>query len=933
MSPERWSVVKEVFDSALACEGAAREVVLRSRCGGDEELRREVESLLSSFDEDPGFIETSAVERLTGTASLWKREQGSRGDGEGAEGQRPAPYGRLGTVRAPEARAGERLGAYRLLEVLGSGGMGTVYAAVRDDDAYRKRVAVKIVGAVALAVDARKREELLRRFRTERQLLASLDHPAIPTLLDGGTTEDGLCYLVMELVEGEPITEYCEKRGLGVRERVELMRRVCDAVHHAHQNLVVHRDLKPGNILVTPAGEPRLLDFGIAKILEGDVRAGEGLGEEAVHTEVGGELLTPSYASPEQFLGKPVTTASDVYSLGVVLYEVLAGERPYGLARLTRAEAMRTVCEVEPPRPSASGRAREDRRLSRLLAGDLDTIVMMALRKEPQRRYASAEQLAEDLGRYFDGRPVMARPSTAAYRVSRFVGRNRGLTAAGAGLVLSLVGGIAATSWQASAAATARDAASLKAAESAAVAGFFEKIVRSLNPMDRAIGSEGEVPPTPTEALLSGIAAVQDLEDQPLVQARVQVLLGQALRGQGRAAEALPLLREALATREGVLGEHPDTLEAMDALGAVLTDLGPTDPALLEEAEPVLRSALEMREQMLGPDARETIRTAAHLARVYRATNRFDEAAALTRLAIERARGALGEADEETLEIRNNLAVYLWGQGDLDGAEGLLREVVAAYEANLPPGHAGLLQAKVNLGTVLRVRRGWAEAERLFTEVLEARRGMFQESHPEVVLAMDRLGNLWRSMKRYGDAAGMLEAALRAELANPADGDPHLHGIRSHIGQLLEDQGRLAEAAEVLREAVDGARAHFGAATPEAAVAANKLADVLMKQGRVAEAEPLLREALGASIKVYLDDHHTTANFRSDYGECLTKLGRYAEAERELLAAYPVLLKRLGEGNGRTAAAARRLVSLYEAMGRPEEAEAWRAAATVRRGQ
>jgi serine/threonine protein kinase len=375
VTPERWQLIEDAFSVGVELPGSELPQFLETL--PDPEVRREVATLIESA--------TGAGQMLRDVVA--------------------AEAAHLGAAQN-SALLGRRIGAYRLLELLGEGGMGTVYAAERADDQYSARVAVKVLrsldGPAAVA-----------RFRDERQILASLEHPGIVRLLDGGRSDEGLHYLVMERIEGIPITRYAREHELTVRERVELLRQVCGAVQYAHGKLVVHRDLKPSNILVDGNGVPRLLDFGIAKLIDA------GSGEREAFTMTGAALMTPAYASPEQARGEQVTTATDVYSFGAVLYELLAEQPPHQPAGI---DTLRVICEVEPPRPSAV--APPERR--RLLAGDLDNIIGMALNKDPARRYASIAQLDDDLGRYLDGLPVIARTPTLGYRTRKFVRRNRG---------------------------------------------------------------------------------------------------------------------------------------------------------------------------------------------------------------------------------------------------------------------------------------------------------------------------------------------------------------------------------------------------------------------------------------------------------------------------------------------------------------------------
>jgi non-specific serine/threonine protein kinase/serine/threonine-protein kinase len=421
---ERWQSLSDLFARALEVPPEALDAFLRDACAGDAALEKEVRSLLAHHARAEGFLEPGAI-------SI------------GAPVEGGAPEG---------LREGSALGAWRLLRRIGEGGMGTVWLAERADGQFVQRGALKLIRAGFAS------EELVRRFRRERQILAALDHPNIARLLDGGNTPEGLPYLVMEYIEGESLYEHCSRRALSVRDRLQLFLRLCAAVQYAHQKLVLHRDLKPGNVLVTPDGTPRLLDFGVGKMFDPE--------ESTADLRTVGLPLTPQYASPEQLRGGEVTTSSDLYSLGVLLYELLTGAHPHP-TRGTPSERMRSVLETDPPRPStavtrppqepdgASTRLPAPPRegtasLRRRLAGDLDNIVLKAMARDVARRYASVEQLADDVTRYLDGRPVHARPDAWSYRVGKFVRRNRIAVAASALAVVALVGGLTSALWQAS---------------------------------------------------------------------------------------------------------------------------------------------------------------------------------------------------------------------------------------------------------------------------------------------------------------------------------------------------------------------------------------------------------------------------------------------------------------------------------------------------
>ena len=439
MTPERWQQIKGVLDQALDLAPSERAALLDRVCSADSSLRKEVEVLLAS-DEEAGADFLNEIRGL---------DLGTTVD----------PYESSATSSATSAHnwIGRRVGPYKIVEQIGVGGMGEVYRAFRADDQYKKQVALKVVrGGQDSAF-------VVSRFRNERQILASLDHPNIARLHDGGTTEESVLYFVMELIEGQPIDQYCVQHELSVPEILGIFLQVCSAVQYAHQRLIIHRDIKPGNILVASDGTPKLLDFGIAKILETDAVAG---GFEPTLTEF--RVLTPGYASPEQVKGEPITTASDVYSLGVVLYELLTGKHPYRRMNSTPQEIAHAVCEVEPPRPSTvvrrmeSTEARKSRgsatpaknldateKRRKLLRGDLDNIVLMALRKDPQRRYVSVEQFAEDIRRHLGNLPVLARNDTIRYRASKFVARHRAGVTAAAVVLVTLLAAVAITARQA----------------------------------------------------------------------------------------------------------------------------------------------------------------------------------------------------------------------------------------------------------------------------------------------------------------------------------------------------------------------------------------------------------------------------------------------------------------------------------------------------
>ncbi|MEX2217948.1 MAG: serine/threonine-protein kinase [Phycisphaerales bacterium] len=590
-----------------------RAAAIADACDGDAALTGEVESLLR-HDEGDTFLSRPAV--VTGLLSRL------------ADGPPDAPGG------PADALLGATVGPWRIERLLGTGGMGAVYLGIRADGAFEGRAAIKVVKR---GMDT---DDLLRRFRQERRTLANLRHPNIAALHDAGSLPDGRPYLVMEFVDGRPITHFCRERRLTTVERLGLFVDVCRAVQFAHQNLVIHRDLKPANILVTREGTPKLLDFGIAKVLH--------TGGTPAVTQLDERRLTPEYASPEQVQGHQVTTATDIYSLGVILYELLAGAPPYTFQTRTNAEAQRIVGSVEPPPPSqtaaaAEGTGRADTtpaRLRRELRGDLDTIALMAIRKEPQRRYSSAEQLVADIQRHLSGLPVIARRDTLAYRTSKFVIRHRWALAAAVLALAGIIAGIAAIDRQRDQAFVARDQAE-------AIAKFMHDTLASADPL------RGRPELTVRELLDRAAARITtELGDQPKVRAAVRSSIGRSYLGLGLIDEGDAHIRAAYEERMLIYGAgHHDTAESMLDLASVLAARGRH-----AEAEPLVRGALADFQRLRGSRNIDVARARTSLGTILKASGKPEEAAAELREAIRLYERAL-VPDENGAVLQSRLAL------------------------------------------------------------------------------------------------------------------------------------------------------------------------------------------------------------------------------------------------------------------------------------
>jgi serine/threonine protein kinase/tetratricopeptide (TPR) repeat protein len=939
VDPERWSRLQELFHAASALPPEGRAAYLGEACPDDPEIQREVLALLAGQADAPDQLADEVRRAAVALAS---------------EIERPL-----------------RIGPYAVLRELGQGGMGVVYLAERDDRAYRMRVAIKVArGPVSRSGEA--------RLVSERQILATLEHPNVARLLDGGTTESGLPYLVMEYVEGEPIDVYCDRRLLATEARLRLFRVVCDAVQHAHQSLIVHRDLKPANILVTASGEVKLLDFGIAKLLKPEL-----FPQAAPPTATALRPMTLDYASPEQVRGDPVTTASDVYSLGVVLYELLTGHRPFETQDRRPQDLERLITGTEPQKPSAvvtrplqraaahggegtrlepeevsRARGTQPEKLRRRLRGDLDNIVLMAISKTPARRYPSAFQLSEDIRRFLAGEPVLARRPTWGYRAGKFVRRHR-LALAGASLSFALVLAFGVSRARLAAdLARERDQARKQAEAAHRVAGFLQDIFRVADP-----GAARGDTLTARELLDRGAARVSlELRNEPEVQATLLDTIGNVYRHLGLYEHAVPLLEEALATRSRVLGEDDlDTAVSLEDLGELQQERG-----LYPAAEGLLRRAAIARERLLGPNAPEVARSLTELGRVLGQEGRYAEAEGVCRraLAIREARSddpaalagsleGLAEvlqdegraAEAEPLAKRATATVRHVGggdalglaralgllgrierdRGDLDGAEAASREALETRRRLLGRDHPTVGLSLTDLAGVLLEKGDPAAAERLYREALSVLVPGFGDGHPSVAAARQGLARALLRTGALGRAEAACQQALAARRESLGEDNPATLSSLRLLGRIRAAQGRTTEAEAIYRDVLERRRRALPPGHPQIADSLLDLGWLLDRRGDAKAAEPLLREAVAVRRRSLPEGDWRTAEAESSLGGCLLALGRPAEAETLLQSSLPILEARRGLAGPEARDALRRAVRLYEAARRAE------AAATPRR--
>ena len=676
-----WKELSRLYDQVAEMNRADRDTYLNEHCG-NEPLRKDLECLLNVRTQSDNFF-SSLAENVVSPA-----------------------YGELLEL-APETG---NVGSYRIIEEIGRGGMGTVYLAERNDDSYENRVAVKILRR---GLDS---EDILARFKLERQILARLNHPNITHLLDGGLTGDGRPYFVMEVVEGIPITNYCNEHQLNINERIRLFLQICDALEYAHQNLVIHRDLKPENILVTEDGQVKLLDFGIAKLLDDKTNS--------YRTLAGTEhrLMTPRFASPEQVKNMSITTASDVYQLGLVLYCLLGVVFPFSFEDCSQREMETFILEEEPKKPSRNiSELKKEAQVSisqqcgttphhlkKVLKGDLDEIVLKALRKEPGKRYRSVQELRDDLMRHLNGQPVIARSANTSYRVKKFIRRHRAGTAVAAIFLCMLAGFISALLWLQSATMQERDKAITEARKAEQLSGFLLQLFEANDP-DVAQGKSL----TAQQLLERGEERIEALKNQPEIQAQMLDVTGNIYNKIGDFERSQTLLERSLKIRRNLYGtNHPETAVSLYHLGVLYSHRG-----AYSQAESLLQRVLKIQEE-LPPNDLQLASTLSELAYVVRKKGAYDEAEKLYRQIMRIRKENLGTDHPLTLESMSSLGVTLHNKGDYEATERIFREVLTRRRKFLEPTHPDLAMSMNNLGALLMNRGRFGEAELLFRETL-----------------------------------------------------------------------------------------------------------------------------------------------------------------------------------------------------------------------
>ncbi len=860
MNSSVWEQVFEIFEEAVELAEDDRDSFLDSACE-DQTIRRAVEDMLEADREEGTMVIDRPVDKSPLAAETLHKEEGK------------------------QAVDPNKVGAYRLLRRIGQGGMSTVYLAVRDDDAFRRHVAVKLVRR-GMESDA-----ILQRLRTERQILAGLDHPYVARLYDGGSTEEGMPYFVMEHVDGTPIDAYCEHNQLSVDQRLRLFRKVCAAVRYAHQNLVVHRDIKPSNILVTADGSPKLLDFGIAKLLNPDLTP-----SEAEPTATWQTMMTPSYASPEQMRGKHITTASDVYSLGVLLYKLLSGRLPRSFKGRSPSEIERLLSTTDPVPPStavtkpaspgsdstdpteiSTERAQErdhERAKTRKqqLAGDLDAIVLKALRSAPQKRYGSVERFAKDIERFQNGMPVLARAGTWRYRASKFVRRNR--TAVGVASLISLLLAVFAGTmgWQGARVVRERDQARLER-------------------------NQKEIEKDKKQQVLSLIFDIFEFSN-PYVVSGEDLTVREALR------RSVPVL-------EAGLHQQPDVrAELLYTSGSILAALEDFDVAKSQ-----IEESLKIRRSLHGDLHADVVETIRVLASVLKNLGDLDAAEDLARQSIELARALGYDAGASPAGPLIELVSVLCYRGEFEAAESLAQEALALVR-QVPEASVQEIRALEHLALISSTQGDYEEAAALSRKALSMLRGRYGEKHPHLIGSLNNLGLALRRQGEFGAADRTYQELL--ELQRESFGEDYKDPIPlNNLASLRFGQGDYSSAEKLYGQALEAVIESFGPEHPRVFILELSIEHSRIRQGASVEAERRIVFLLQRWGPRLGEDHWRIAQGQSILGESISTQGRCQEAEPLLVESFQQLLTKAEQRHRQDAFD--RLRDHLERCGRPQD--------------
>jgi eukaryotic-like serine/threonine-protein kinase len=818
MNKKRWEKIEHLFEESLKIDAELRSDFLKLECGDDTDLFEEVLSLLKEDSEVHSIFTENAAQSFFPQHEMRKE--------------------------------GSLIGSYRIIKKIASGGMGDVYLAERADGEFEQKVALKLIRPGSSSLD------VIARFKSERQILAKLQHPNIARLLDGGLTDDGLPFFTMEFVDGIPIDEYCDKKKLTINQRLSLFSNVCSAVQYAHQNLIIHRDLKPSNILITVNGQVKLLDFGISKVFTEEPN-------DAGLTSTGVFVMTPEYASPEQIRSEMITTASDIYSLGLILYKLLTGDFPYRIKNFTPLELERSICLTEPEKPSTlilktirskkhnsngsserfSNRKIEAESLRKNLSGELDNICLLALRKEPALRYVSAEQFKSDIDKYLKGLPVSAHPPTIKYRTQKFVRRHKAAVTAAIFIFAAVT---ILTTFYFIQLKEERDKARLEAEKSAKVSEFLVDIFKVANPSE----SRGEMI-TARELLDKGAEKIEnELTNQPDIKATL-----------------------------------------LEVIGNVYSTLG-----MYDEAKNLVENSLKIRTE-LNPRSIETAKSFNSLGNIHILKGEYDLAMKM----LQNAKNVISnsENDQSLLEanILQNFGTLSNLLGNYQKADSFYVEALNIFK-NIPSSKELMLTAMNNLALLKHEDGKYEESEQLYKEAYTLQKELYNDKpHPELATTTYNYAQLLRDMGKYNEAELMFKNSLRMDKALHNNEHPDVAYSLQGLATIYSQKGNYTEALKLHTQSLEMRKKFFGDEHPDVAHSTFNLARIKYESGKLIEAEKDFTETMRIRKKLYGEEHPAVAKTLEKLSEISFDLGNYEKSKKLLDAAENIILKTIGEEN------------------------------------
>lgn len=876
MDSARWHRIQGLFHDAADAPQAEQRAFLGAACGDDEELIVEVLAMLDQDASGHSLLDCSLADVAQETLAK----------------------------AVPASLILKEFGPYRILKLLGEGGMGVVYLAERKD--LGTQVAVKVLRDAWLSPARRE------RFASEQRTLAQLNHPLIARLYDADTLDDGTPWFVMEYVDGVPLTHYCRKHECSVEQRLQLFRSVCEAVQHAHGHAVIHRDLKPSNVLVKSDGSVRLLDFGIAKQLES-------LDLQVDQTMTGLRMMTPAYASPEQIRGDRVGISTDVYSLGVILYELLTGQLPFDLSGLTPSEAATIIAEHEPGKPSAAVKRTTDSEanshalsVSKIAWADLDVLCLSAMHKDPLRRYRSVEALIRDVDHYLNGEPLEARPDAWQYRIGKFVRRNRSAVAATAVIFAVIIGLVTFFTVRL---AKARDTALAEAARTQRIQQFMANLFQ---------GGDAAAGPSDSLRVITivdrGVQEAKTLNHDPRVQAELYQNLGSIYQKLGKFEQADSLLRSALDQRKSLFGaDSPEVAESLTALGLLRSD-----QAHLEEAEQLVRQGLAMAKRHLPPNHPALAKATRAFGKVLAERGSYDQAIDALDEAV-RLQSAPGVAPADLATSLSILANAHYSAGHYDVCNSLYTRVLEMHRQIYGARHPLIADDLESLAAVQRDLGYYSEAERLDRQALDIVQSYYGNNHPKTASRLTALAESLMYQKKYDEAGSALAQALAIQERVYGPAHPSVAETLNELGNVASMRNHMDEAEARFRRAADIYRAVYGDHHYLVAIALSNLAGIYMDKKDYPRAEQLFRDVVRRYKETLPADNVNLGIVHIKLGRTLLRQNRYKDAEPETLAGYEILIKQSSPSTSFIHAARKDLAAEYDALNQLQKAARFRA--------